>query len=270
MEKLITSGEDIIQLIILIILMITVVILLIMVINMYSVINRIIAKKEGRTIEPFSFSAWWNKQAGTDIPVEKEETILLHHSYDGIQELDNHLPPWWVKLFYGTIAFSVVYIGIYHFWNTSPLQDEEYQISMDEAKKEIEFYQSKLVNSIDETSVKLLLTDDKVLNKGKEIFIAKCVACHGQLGEGGVGPNLTDEYWLHGGTVNDVFKTVKYGIPEKGMIAWKATLKPNEIQEVSNYILSIQGSNPAGGKAPQGEKTAVKSDSASVKPVASL
>jgi cytochrome c oxidase cbb3-type subunit 3 len=114
------------------------------------------------------------------------------------------------------------------------------------------------------------LKDSKIVSSGKEIFIAKCVACHGQAGEGGVGPNLTDEYWLHGGSINDIFKTVKYGVPEKGMIAWQATLKPNEIQSVSNYILSIQGSNPANAKAPQGEKATAGVDSTSAKPVANL
>ncbi|WP_337042340.1 cbb3-type cytochrome c oxidase N-terminal domain-containing protein [Emticicia sp. 17c] len=270
MGKLITSGEDLIQLLILIILTLTAIILLIVVINMYSVIHKIIAAKEGKTVEPFSFKRWWQKEAGTTIPLEKEEDILLHHNYDGIQELDNHLPPWWVKLFYATIVFAVIYLGLYHVWNITPLQEEEYQIAMDEAKKQVEEYESKMVSSIDEKTVKLLVTDSKVVSSGKEIFTSKCAACHGQAGEGGVGPNLTDEYWLHGGTINDIFKTVKYGVPEKGMISWKATLKPNEIQNVSNYILSIQGSNPPNAKAPQGEKTASKADSSATKPVASL
>jgi cytochrome c oxidase cbb3-type subunit III len=109
----------------------------------------------------------------------------------------------------------------------------------------------------------LLVSDAKVLAEGKEIFTGKCVACHGALGEGGVGPNLTDEYWLHGGTINDIFKTIKNGVPEKGMISWKATLKPNEIQSVSNYIASLAGTTPPNGKAPQGDK--VSSDSTSTK-----
>lgn len=271
MGPFIKSGDELIQLLVLIILILTAIILLVVVLNMYRVINKMIAEKEGRTYEPFSFQKWWQREAGTTVPLEKEETILLNHSYDGIQELDNHLPPWWVKMFYATIVFSIVYVGIYHFWNLTPLQDEEYQIAMDEAKKEVELYQSKMANTIDEKTVKLL-TDGKTIAAGKDIFNSKCAACHGQAGEGGVGPNLTDEYWLHGGTVNDIFKTVKYGVPEKGMIAWQATMKPNEIQQVSNFILSIQGSNPANAKAPQGEKatSGTGADSTAAKPVASL
>jgi cytochrome c oxidase cbb3-type subunit III len=269
MEKLITSGEDLVQLIIVLILVITAIILLVMVINIYKITNRIIAQKEGKTLDSFSFSNWWHAQTGA-VPLEKEETILLHHNYDGIQELDNHLPPWWKNLFYASIVFAIAYIGIYHFWNISPLQEEEYQIAMDEGKKATEAYEAKLVNSIDEKSVKLSLKDEKVLATGKEIFVSKCAVCHGQKGEGIVGPNLTDEYWLHGGTVNDVFKTIKYGVPDKGMISWKATLKPDEIQDVSNYILSIVGTNPPNPKAPQGEKVSSKTDSTALKPVASL
>ncbi len=270
MGTFIKSGDELIQLLVLIVLTLTAIVLLVIVLNMYRVINRIIAEKEGRTVEPFSFQKWWQREAGTAIPIEKEEAILLNHNYDGIQELDNHLPPWWVKLFYATIVFAAVYVGIYHFWHITPLQEEEYQIAMDEAKKEVELYQSKMANTIDEKTVKLLLTDSKTVNSGKDIFVAKCAACHGQAGEGGVGPNLTDEYWLHGGSINDVFKTIKYGVPEKGMIAWQATMKPNEIQSVSNYILSIQGSNPANAKAPQGEKASAGADSSSAKPVANL
>ncbi len=270
MGTFIKSGDELIQLLILIILILTAIVLLFIVLNMYKVIHRIIAEKEGRTVEPFSFKKWWQKESGTSVSVEKEEAILLHHSYDGIQELDNHLPPWWVKMFYTTIVFSVVYIGIYHIWNITPLQDEEYRIAMEEGKKEVELYQSKTANSIDEKTVKLLVNDSKTVGAGKDIFTGKCAACHGQAGEGGVGPNLTDEYWLHGGSINEIFRTVKYGVPEKGMIAWQATLKPNEIQSVSNYILSIQGTKPANAKAPQGEKATAGVDSTSAKPVANL
>ncbi|MCU0326812.1 MAG: c-type cytochrome [Spirosomaceae bacterium] len=270
MENLVKSGEELIQLLILLVLIIITVVLLVVVLNVLNVTKRIIAEKEGKVIKSFSFSEWWDEMMGTSVPLEKEEAILLDHNYDGIRELDNHLPPWWKGLFYVTIVFAIAYIGIYHIWNTSPLQDEEYQISMDEAKKQVEAYQAKLSNSIDESSVKLLVSDAKVVASGKEIYVGKCAVCHGQLGEGGVGPNLTDEYWLHGGTVNDIFKTVKYGVPEKGMISWKATLKPNEIQDVSNFILTMQGSNPPNAKAPQGEKGTAKGDSTAAKPLASL
>ncbi len=258
------SGEELAMVLILGLLLVFSVILLVVVINVFMVIRRLENKAKGIEVEAFSLSSWWKGLTGA-VPLEKEETVLLSHSYDGIRELDNHLPPWWKYLFYATIVFAVVYMGIYHVWETSPLMEGEYEAEMAKAHKEIEEYQAKNAASIDEKTVKLL-TDAKVLATGKEIFDGKCAACHGALGEGGVGPNLTDEFWLHGGSIHDIFKVIKYGVPEKGMISWKATLKPNEIQDVANYIMSIAGSNPPNAKAPQG----IKTDSTSTSEVAVL
>lgn len=255
----ITSGEQLFQTLLIIILFLFTIVLLVVVINIFLVIKKISNNENGIPNEAFSFDKFW-KSLTNATPIEKEELVMLDHDYDGIKELDNHLPPWWIGLFYACILFSILYVLNYHYWKWSPLQDEEYQVSMNEAKKEVEAFEAKQANSIDESSVKVI-QDEKTLASGKEIYTAKCVACHGQNAEGGVGPNLTDEYWLHGGDISSVFKTIKYGIPEKGMIAWKASLKPNEIEQVSNFILKLQGTNPANAKEPQGEKFKGSSDS---------
>ena len=254
MELKITSIEDLL-LVILVILMIGIAaVLLFVIIQTNTATKKLIAHKTGQEFEEFSFSKWWKKVNGTTVSVKDENAILLHHDYDGIRELDNHLPPWWVNMFYLTILFSIVYMLVYHVWDKAPLPAEEYQISMEKAKKDMEAYQQKQGNSIDEQTVQLTPNDAGAIANGKAIFDANCMACHGSVGEGSVGPNLTDEYWLHGGSVHDVFKTVKYGVPEKGMISWQSTIKPKDMQDVVNYILSLQGTKPANGKAPEGEK----------------
>ncbi|HET8828106.1 MAG TPA: cbb3-type cytochrome c oxidase N-terminal domain-containing protein [Pelobium sp.] len=186
-------------------------------------------------------------------PLSEEKELLIMHDYDNIQELDNPIPAWFNWLFYGSVVFAFVYILNYHVFNLGKLQDEEYAIEMKQAEVAKEAYLAKSGNAVDENSVKL----DKsvaVLDAGKAVFAQNCVACHGQNAEGIVGPNLTDEYWLHGGSVKDVFKVIKYGVPEKGMIAWEKQLSPKQISDVANYIESLKGTNPANPKAPQGEK----------------
>ncbi len=205
------------------------------------------------------------------VPVEQEASILLDHNYDGIKELDNNLPPWWKYGFYFTIVFAVVYLFNYHIGGTSDLQDAEYEKEMAKAKLEIEEFMKTSANKVDENTV-VLLKDAKDLAAGKDAFIASCAACHGRAGEGGVGPNLTDGYWLHGGSIQDVFKSIKYGWPEKGMKSWKEDLSPMQISQVTTFILSLKGTNPPNAKAPQGDlyseqgtvtndTTLVKSDS---------
>lgn len=185
------------------------------------------------------------------IPVAEEHTIDLGHEYDGIRELDNRLPPWWLYMFYATIVWSIAYMFYYHVLGAGPLQIDEYKAELALALRQKENYLEKFGASIDENSV-TELTEENDLKKGKQIFATNCVACHGSLGEGGVGPNLTDEYWIHGGGIKNVFKVIKYGVPEKGMIAWQAQLKPEEIQKVGSYILSLKGTNPPNAKPAQG------------------
>ncbi len=193
------------------------------------------------------------KERITDsVPVEKEADVMLDHHYDGIRELDNNLPPWWKFLFYATIAFSVFYIGYFHVYGAGKLSKEEYLAEMEQAEKEIAEYIANKANSIDETNV-IASVEPADLGAGKKIFDTTCSACHGKLGEGGIGPNFTDQYWIHGGDIKNIFKVVKYGVPQKGMKAWQKDLTPLEMQQVSSFIITLEGTNPPNGKAPQGE-----------------
>ncbi len=199
-------------------------------------------------------------------PIEQEGELLLEHDYDGIKELDNDLPPWWVYLFYATIIFAVIYIGKYHLFGGDN-QIQELEKDMMIAQKEIEEYKKTAPDLLTADKV-VLLTDAGDIAAGKAIFDANCVACHRADGGGGIGPNLADEYWILGGDVKEIFNTIMEGGRDgKGMVAWKQQIKPSDIQKVASYILSLQGTNPADGKAPEGDKVAaagaapVKNDS---------
>ena len=185
-------------------------------------------------------------------PIEQEGEIVLDHNYDGIRELDNKLPPWWVYGFYATIIFAIVYMARYHIFDGIN-QDEEYQIAVAEAKIEIEEYKKTAKDLVDFNTVELL-TEAGDLDAGKTIFVGNCVACHKASGGGGIGPNLTDDHWILGGGIKNVFKTISEGgRAGKGMVAWKSDLKPFEMAQVASYILSLHGTNPADAKEPEGE-----------------
>lgn len=186
------------------------------------------------------------------VPVEEEDSILLDHDYDGIRELDNDLPPWWKYGFYLTIAVSVVYMLHFHVLGTGDLQIKEYENDIAEAKLAVDEYMRNSSNNVDENTVKLL-TEQSDIATGKDVYISNCAACHGKEGEGSVGPNLTDEYWLHGGSIQDVFKSVKYGWVEKGMKAWKEDLSPMQIAQITSFIKTLKGTKPANAKAAQGD-----------------
>jgi cytochrome c oxidase cbb3-type subunit 3 len=185
-------------------------------------------------------------------PLEEEHEIILDHNYDGIKELDNDLPPWWLYGFYATIIFGAIYLLRYHVFNGENQYDEletEYAI----ANAAIEEYNKTAKDLVDFNSVELL-TDASSLAAGKQIFETTCVACHKADGGGGIGPNLTDKYWIMGGDIKNVFKTISEGGRDgKGMISWKQTYKPSEIAQVASYVLSLQGTTPAEPKAPEGE-----------------
>lgn len=216
-----------------------------------------IAKETNTVVEETEESWWktiWNKMNSFK-PLTEEASIDTGHSYDGIRELDNITPHWFIAGFVGSIIFAAVYLFNYHVSKSSPLQIEEYNIELAEAAKEDAARLALQGNKVDENSVTMLTGSD--IENGKKVFAAKnCTSCHGATGgsmPGGVGPNLTDEYWIHGGSIKDVFKSIKYGWPEKGMISWKDQLSAKEIAQVSSYILSLKGSNPAGAKEPQGD-----------------
>ena len=218
-----------------------------------------IAKKEGKLIdedeaeadEPGFVEKLLQKLQDSK-PIEQEKDIDLDHDYDGIRELDNNLPPWWLYGFYITIIFAVVYLLRYHVFNSAPLQIEEYEIEMAQAEEAKEAYLKTAANLVDENSV-VLLADGPSLDAGASIYKANCAVCHANDGGGGVGPNLTDKYWIHGGDIKAVFSTVKYGVPAKGMISWKDQLNPSQMQNVASYILSLQGTTPANPKDAEGE-----------------
>ncbi len=191
--------------------------------------------------------------ANNRAPEEKEADIMMDHNYDGIRELDNHLPPWWKWLFYMTIIWGAVYLIGHHFTGWFPLQEEEYETEMAEANasKKASQEASADAGGFDVTTLEYT-ADAAMIEAGKKTFGRNCVACHGAVGQGNaVGPNLTDEYWLHGGGIKNVFNTITNGAPN-GMIAWKTQMSPTDIRDLANYVLSIAGSNPPDGKKPQG------------------
>ncbi|NND24710.1 MAG: c-type cytochrome [Flavobacteriaceae bacterium] len=185
-------------------------------------------------------------------PIEQEGEIILDHNYDGIRELDNALPPWWLYGFYATIIFGIIYMFKYHVFNGDN-QITELETEIAQAKIDIEEYKKTAKDLVDYNTV-TLLTEASDLSKGKTIFDVNCVACHKADGGGGIGPNLTDKYWILGGGIKNVFKTISEGGRDgKGMIAWKQSLKPSEIAQVSSYLLQFQGTTPAEPKQAEGD-----------------
>ena len=217
---------------------------------LYSV-NKAFKKEAG----PFTLKNWWSTlDQGLftkAVPVEKEEDVLLDHDYDGIKELDNALPPWWKWGFYVTIIVAVLYMLRFHVWKTGPDPIQEYDQEMRTAALKLEEYRKQAGDMIDEKTVKM--ADATGIAEGDKIYHANCFACHGAKGEGGVGPNLTDNYWLHGGTISDIFKVIKIGVPEKGMQSWEKTYSPEQIQNLASYIKTLAGTNPPNAKGPQGD-----------------
>lgn len=185
--------------------------------------------------------------------VEQEADVMLDHDYDGIRELDNVLPPWWVYLFYATIVFAAVYLIRFHVMDDYT-QAQEFDKEVELANIEIAKNAAASPDDMNIDKV-TLLTDAESVAKGKEIFTNTCAACHKPDGGGLVGPNLTDEFWINGGGIKNVFKVISEGSPNNpSMVAWKNTLKPTDIQKIASYVLSLQGSKPAGGKPAEGEK----------------
>lgn len=185
-------------------------------------------------------------------PIEKEGEIILDHEYDGIRELDNDLPPWWRYGFYASIVFAVIYMLRFHVFDGAN-QYDELESTLEIAKMELEEYKKNATDLVDFDSV-TVMTDPADLANGKVVYESYCVACHMPDGGGGIGPNLTDEYWILGGGIKNIFHTVSEGGRSgKGMVPWKSTLKPIEMAQVSSYILTFQGTTPANPKEPEGE-----------------
>ena len=219
---------------------------------------------------------WWKRfvqKMNASVPVEQEKDIEMDHSYDGIRELDNHLPPWWKWLFYGTIGWAVVYLIAFHLTDTLPLSQDEYKRELALAEEEIRKYEaSQPQAAVDENTLEYS-NDAATIANGKTVFMNNnCGGCHRSDGGGNtIGPNLADEYWLHGGEVKKVFQTIKNGVVEKGMPAWGKSMSAQDVRDVTFFVLSLQGTNPPDAKAPQGEifKT-VKTSTDSVRTQAGL
>jgi cytochrome c oxidase cbb3-type subunit 3 len=186
------------------------------------------------------------------IPIEKENDILFQHNFDGIRELDNKVPPWFNFLFYGTIVWGIIYMLVFHVFSDGQVQANEYKMEIQQAalEREIMIKSGTFLNEENVT----LLTDAAGLSEGKAIFQKNCVSCHAIDGGGLVGPNITDDFWIHGGGIKNIFKIIKYGVPAKGMITWQTQLDPNKMQQVASYIISLHGTKPANPKAPEGSK----------------
>lgn len=193
----------------------------------------------------------WNYFMGLK-PIEQEKDLIIdEHEYDGISELNNPIPVWFNALFYSTVVFSVVYLLIYQVTGWGLNQDQEYEREIAKAEIEKQEFLAQSANLFDENSIEVDETGTLAAN-GKALFATNCAACHGANGEGTIGPNLTDRFWLHGGEIKDIFKTVKYGVPEKGMVPWEQTLTPAQIAEVSNFILTMRDTKPANPKGAEG------------------
>jgi cytochrome c oxidase cbb3-type subunit 3 len=243
-----SSEEEMIFWILAFLIGLTATIIVLLIITIFQLLNLLQKETNRVTGEHLSL---WERFLGFK-PKSQEHKLLLDEDFDGIKELDNPIPAWFNWFFGVTIAFAVLYLPIYHVWKVWDLQDAEYEKEVKIAEIKKEEYLKKVANSIDEKNVKLI-TDASQIQKGAEVYKSNCATCHGQKGEGLVGPNLTDEYWLYGGKINDIFKTIKYGT-QKGMPGWQKQLNPLQIQLVSSYIHSLKGTNPPNAKEPQGTK----------------
>ena len=174
-----------------------------------------------------------------------EPDPLLDHEIDGIRELDNLLPRWWVWLFYGTIAFSGVYLVYFHVLKAGDLQAAEYNKEWQKGEQIKSASIAKFEGTLDALEPS---KDPAVLGKGRQTFTTLCAPCHRADGGGLVGPNLCDDYWIHGSNYVDNLKTIINGVPEKGMLTWRGVLKPAEIQAVASYIYTLRGTKPPNPK----------------------
>jgi len=215
------------------------------------------AAAQGVTYQPGPglWARFW-QSINAFVPVEREATVQLDHEYDGIRELDNHLPPWWKWLLYGTIAWGAVYMVVYHVTDTFPLPSQEYKNELAYAAEALQARRaSSPVADIDENNVPFL-TDAALLADGKKTFLGTCASCHRPDGGGDIGPNLTDEFWKSGGTLNDIYKVIKHGVTGTNMIAWGTSMSPQAMANVANYVLTLQGTSPANPKKPEGDRVA--------------
>ena len=194
---------------------------------------------------------WWKKSNNFGA-IEDEAKIDLGHSYDGIRELDNITPPWFQFSFYFTIVLAVIYLWYYHVLGTGNVMKEELQAEIEKADKaHLEFL--KYQKGLDEETIAFSDVATEI-ESGKKMYLANCASCHAADGGGGTGPNLTDEFWIHGGSPKDVYRSIKYGWKEKGMIPWKDVYNDQKILQLASFVNTLQGQKPANPKIAEGEK----------------
>ena len=181
---------------------------------------------------------------------EYKDPLLMDHEADGIRELDNKLPRWWVWLFYITIMFAAVYMAYYHVMGAGDLMATEYTKEM----KVGDALKGAAMTKFEANMLTLQPSKDpEPLANGKKTFGTLCAPCHRPDGGGLVGPNLTDDYWIHGSNFVNNVATIWNGVPAKGMITWKNMLKPNEIHDVASYIYTLRGTHPPKPKPPENQ-----------------
>lgn len=255
------TDQDLLMLVVAGAVLVVAILVLIVAIMLVMVLKTILQKEgalksEAQAVVQEAKPSLWerlNARLTKIVPVEKEETVMLDHDYDGIKELDNHLPPWWKWLFYFTIIVSVIYLFVYHVIDYFPLMDEEYAIEMKEANEKLATLEaSGAVETIDVNNP-VKSEDPAVIASGMSIFNTNCASCHAVDGGGGIGPNLTDNYWLHGGSFQDIFTVVNNGVDGTSMIAWKNVFSPVQVRDVSSYVATLVGTNPAASKDGEGE-----------------
>jgi cytochrome c oxidase cbb3-type subunit III len=240
----------------------------------------LLPQKETAPSKVSKLKTWWlrfDKKVFTKaVPVAQEADVMLDHNYDGIKELDNALPPWWKYGFIVTIAVACIYLLNFHVFGTGQNPTEEYAEEMKRAKIENEIFEAKNKDKIDESKVPM--ADAAGIAIGQQLFEANCIACHMKTGAGSqdpvsVGPNLTDDYWLHKGSLNDIYTTIKNGYPDKGMQSWSTKFNPKEISQLASYVKSIRGAKITNAKLPQGDmyaETVVTDSAKTAKPDTAL
>ena len=189
---------------------------------------------------------------------EQKEAPVLEHEADGITELDNQLPRWWVWLFWGCIFYGILYLLHFHVFRMGKLSGAQYQqeVAAEDARKLAAAGGAAAAGAEQEIPLDQVQpsTETAVLARGKALFDKNCVMCHGPQGQGLVGPNLCDEYWIHGPAFADSVRTIREGVPAKGMITWKTQMKPSEIMAVASHIYTLRGTTPPNPKAAEGVK----------------
>ena len=187
---------------------------------------------------------------------ESKDPLLLDHNYDGIQELDHPLPRWWLMILYGTIVFGVIYSG-YYFVGPGLSERQELAANLDELHH-LQASSASPRAAAGEALMALMMKPESI-QQGAAVFAGKCVPCHGDHAQGVIGPNLTDDYWIHGtGSPEDVIKVITEGVPDKGMPPWGPILSGDDNVHLAAFIRSVHDTHPANAKEQQGTLQAFK------------